>query len=105
MKILWRIAKEATKYKGFYLIAVVSTFLMTMVNLAAPQILSAMTAVVEQGTTAQGLSTLGMWALVLTGLFLLRIVFRYLSNYLAHKAAWNLVEDLRVRVYGLWSGI
>lgn len=100
MKILWRIGREATKHKGLYLIATVSTFLLTLINLMAPRILSSMTAIIEQGVSAQGLSALGMWALILVGLFLLKILFRYSSNYLAHKAAWNLVEDLRVRVYG-----
>lgn len=33
------------------------------------------------------------------GLYLLRIAFRFLSNYLAHKAAWYLVGDLRSRMY------
>ena len=40
-----------------------------------------------------------MLSLVLVGLYLLRIVFRFLSNYLAHKAAWYLVGDLRTRTY------
>jgi len=100
LKVLWRIGKEAKKYKGLYLIAIASTFLLTMINLVAPQIISSMTAIIEQDISAESLNMLGMWALVLTGLFLLRILFRYSSNYLAHKAAWNLVEDLRVRVYG-----
>lgn len=37
--------------------------------------------------------------LILLGLYLLRIAFRFLSNYLAHKAAWYLVGDLRSRMY------
>jgi len=36
---------------------------------------------------------------ILLGLYLLRVVFRFLSNYLAHKAAWYLVGDLRTKVY------
>ena len=36
---------------------------------------------------------------MLVGLYLLRILFRFLSNYLAHKAAWHLVGDLRTRTY------
>jgi len=100
LKILWRIGKEARKYKGLYVVAVLSTFALTLINLTAPKILSSMTALIERGASAADLHTLGMWALILVGLFVLRIVFRYLSNYLAHKAAWNLVEDLRVRVYG-----
>ena len=42
-----------------------------------------------------------IWGLtaILTALYLLRVLFRYLSNYLAHKAAWNLVGDMRTRTY------
>lgn len=49
--------------------------------------------------TEEKLGTVGILTVVLTGLYLSRILFRYLSNYLAHKAAWNLVEDLRIQVY------
>lgn len=37
--------------------------------------------------------------LLLLALYLFRVVFRFLSNYLAHKAAWYLVGDLRSRMY------
>ena len=32
-------------------------------------------------------------------LYLLRVVFRFLSNYMAHRAAWYLVGDVRKKVY------
>lgn len=99
MKLLWRLGKEAIKYKALYLIAIISTFALTLINLAGPKILSAMTAVVEKGESAETLKTIITLTVLLIVLYLLRILFRYLSNYLAHKAAWNLVEDLRVKVY------
>ena len=34
---------------------------------------------------------------ILLALYLLRVAFRFLSNYLAHKAAWYLVGDLRTK--------
>ena len=40
-----------------------------------------------------------MLALGLLFLYLLRILFRFGSNYLTHKAAWHLVGDLRGRLY------
>ena len=72
---------------------------LTAVNLAAPKALSAMTGVVERGVDEAGLRRIGFLTAVLVGLYLLRILFRFLSNYLAHKAAWYLVGDLRTRVY------
>lgn len=105
MKLLWRLGKEAIRYKALYVIAILSTFALTVVNLAAPKILSSMTALVEQGAGEDFTRKIGTMTIILICLYLLKILFRYLSNYLAHKAAWNLVEDLRVRVYSHIQGL
>ena len=99
MKMLWKLTKEAARYKGLYLFAIVSTLCLTAVNLAAPKVLSTMTGVVEKGLENTSFSIIIQLTLILLGLYLLRIVFRFLSNYLAHKAAWYLVGDLRSRMY------
>ena len=99
MKMLWKLTKEATRYKGLYFLAILSTLGLTIVNLAAPRILSAMTGIVEQGVDEVALKVISRLAFLLLALYLLRILFRYLSNYLAHKAAWYLVGDLRSRMY------
>ncbi len=99
MKTLWKLTKEAARYKGLYVLAILSTLLLTVINLTAPKILSSMTGVVEKGIDNEALSliiSLAVWLLVL---YLLRILFRFLSNYLTHKAAWHLVGDLRNRLY------
>lgn len=105
MKLLWRLGKEAIKYKGLYIIAILSTFALTVVNLTAPKILSSMTALVEQRAKEDFMSRIWGLTAALIALYLFKILFRYLSNYLAHKAAWNLVEDLRVRVYSHIQGL
>ena len=51
MKILWRLGKEAIRYKALYVIAILSTFCLTGLNLAAPKVLSAMTGIVARGWT------------------------------------------------------
>ncbi len=99
MKMLWKLTKEAARYKGLYLIAILSTLLLTAVNLAAPKILSQMTGIVGGNMNEEALKNVIRLALLLLLLYLLRIVFRFLSNYLAHKAAWYLVGDLRDRMY------
>ena len=38
MKMLWKLTKEATRYKGLYVLAILSTLGLTVVNLAAPRI-------------------------------------------------------------------
>ena len=99
MKMLWKLTKEAARYKGLYMLAIFSTLGLTLVNLAAPKVLSSMTGVVEKGVDDAALDVIMGLTIVLLVLYLLRILFRFLSNYLAHKAAWYLVGDLRSRMY------
>ncbi len=99
MKMLWKLTKEAARYKGLYILAILSTLLLTGVNLTAPKLLSKMTGIVGSGVDEAALKKISTLALSLLGLYLLRIVFRFMNNYLAHKAAWYLVGDLRDRLY------
>ena len=99
MKMLWRLSREAIRYKTLYVIAILSTLALTGINLAAPKVLSAMTGIVERGVDEAGLGRIGVLTAVLLGLYLLRGLFRFLSSYLSHKAAWYLVGDLRTKVY------
>lgn len=99
MNLLWRLSREAIRYRKLYVIAILSTLGLTAVNLAAPRALSAMTGIVERGMDASSFQTIGYLTILLIILYLLRVVFRFLSNYLAHKAAWYLVGDLRTKVY------
>ncbi|MBQ7015564.1 MAG: ABC transporter ATP-binding protein [Firmicutes bacterium] len=99
MKMLWKLTKEAARYKGLYVFAILSTLGLTVLNLTAPKLLSAMTGVVEKGVDDAALDTIMLLAIALLLLYLLRILFRFLSNFLTHKAAWYLVGDLRSRLY------
>ncbi len=99
MKLIWKLSREASRYKGFYAVAILATLLLTLVNLTAPRLLSAMTGIVSRGVDRAALQRILWLALGLTALYLLRIVFRFLSNYMAHRAAWYLVGDLRSKTY------
>ena len=99
IKTLWRLSREAIRYRTLYIIAILSTLALTAVNLAAPRLLSAMTAIVEGGVDDAGMRRIGVLTAALAGLYLSRVLFRFLSNYLAHKAAWYLVGDLRTKTY------
>ena len=99
MKVLLRVAKEAKKYKGLLFLAIFGTLSLTCVNLIAPSLLAKMTTLVADGLTEESLPQIFIIAGILLGLYLLRILFRYLSSFMSHKAAWNLVEELRLKVY------
>ena len=99
MKLLFRLSKEAVRYRIFYVIAISSTLLLTAVNLTSPRVLSALTGIVSRGVQEQDLRTIRILTLEILLLYLLRVVFRFLSNYMAHRAAWYLVGDVRKKVY------
>ena len=99
MKMLWKLTKEAARYKGLYILAILSTLLLTGINLTAPKLLSRMTGIVGGDVDDTALKQIVYLAVGLLVLYLLRIVFRFMNNYLAHKAAWYLVGDLRDRLY------
>lgn len=99
MKMLWKLSKEAIRYKGLYVLAIFATLSLTLVNLTAPKVLSAMTGIVEKGVDENGLIQIRHLTMILIGLYLARILFRFLSSYMSHKAAWYLVGDLRTRTY------
>ena len=99
MKILWRLAKEAKKYRALLMISIISTIALTAVNLIAPRLLSNIVSIVSAGVTSDGLRQIFIITAVLLALYASRILFRFLANYLAHKAAWVLVQELRIKVY------
>lgn len=105
MKILLRLAKEAVKYKWMLILAALSTLMLTGINLLAPRFMAEMTAIVAGELDDEGLNRIIWLALYLLGIYILRILFRFLSNYMSHRAAWRLVEELRVKVYEKLQGL
>ena len=97
MKLLWRIAKEAKKYWGLLFLGGLATLFLTGANLTAPRLLARMTGIVQRGIG--DMDEILVLVFTLLALYSLRILFRFLNNYLPHKAAWNLVQDLRMVVY------
>ncbi len=98
MKTILKLSKEAARYKGYYVGAILATLCLTLVNLAAPRILSKATGIISEGI-GDNLNMINRFALILLALYILRVLFRFMNNYLAHKAAWELVGDLRQRLY------
>lgn len=99
MKTLWRIAKEAVRYKWWLLLSILGTLSLTGVNLIAPRIMASMTGLVAEGITEESFITILYMAGTLLLLFMMRILFRFLSSYCSHRAAWKLVLELRMKVY------
>ena len=58
-----------------------------------------MTAVIEHRVSENPVREIAVLTGILIGLYLAKILFRFLASYLSHKAAWELVQEVRVRVY------
>ena len=71
MKLLWRLSREAIRYKNLYVVAILSTLGLTAVNLAAPRVLSSMTGIVERGMDETSLRAIGVLTAILLALYLL----------------------------------
>jgi ABC-type multidrug transport system, ATPase and permease components len=99
MKLLLRVAVIAKKYKWLLVVGATSTLMLSVINLIAPRLLSILTGIIKDGVTDAELVNIFWLALILLILYLVKILFRYMSNYLSHKAAWNCVRDIRMRVY------
>ena len=98
MKLLWKLSKEAVRYRALYVVAILATLSLTCVNLAALRVLAVITGLIGEEINAESLSRIGTLTIILTLLYLSRIAFRFMSSYFSHKAAWYLVGDLMSRV-------
>jgi len=99
MKLLLRVAVIAKKYRWLLVVGAASTLMLSVINLIAPRLLSILTGIIKDGVTDAELVNIFWLALILLILYLVKILFRYMSNYLSHKAAWNCVRDIRMKVY------
>ena len=99
MKILWRVTKEAKQYRIFLVAAMISTLLLTGLHLVGPRILQLIVAEIVNGLNNETIRYLAKLTFILLGIYLIRVLFRFLSNILAHKAAWNIVQIVRMKLY------
>ena len=115
MKLLNRLIRYTAPYKRYLIIAAISSLCITCLNLLTPALLRDLIAMMTGGTVnpamqpvytfftgkANGLTLQSVYviAAALLATYLLRTVFSYLASYLAHKASWNLVSDMRTIVY------
>lgn len=99
MKILLRVVREAKKYYLLLIVGVIAILSHTALNLFAPKFVSSMTALVVAGLDSETLKQVFIIAISLLAIYFMRIFARFFANYMPHKAAWLLVEEIRIKVY------
>jgi len=93
-----RILLMARSYWGLIAAAAAAMILQSLLSLVTPEVVSRF---VGQLDSPQGVSLplLVQYAVILLIAYVLGAVFRFMQNYLNHKAAWNFVPELRVMMF------
>jgi len=99
MKNVLRLVRFAKPYWFLLTVSGVSILAITALNLYGPWMIRDLMDILTKNFSEASMPAVRNIALILAGTYILRILFRYLNNYLSHVAAWNLVTDMRVRVY------
>ncbi len=99
MKNIIRLIKYAKPYWHLLIISGISLLVITVLNLLGPWLIRDLVEILTSSFSKTSMRAVLKIALILTTTYLLRILFRYLNSYLSHKAAWNLVADMRVLIY------
>lgn len=99
MKKFIRLFKYAGPWAHLLVIATIALFIMTAINLTAPEVIRRIIAIMEGGNFADAINHITTLALVLLGLYVLRAICQFLNSYLSHVASWNLVNRVRVTIY------
>ncbi len=98
MPFFRRLLNEAKPFWHYLLITAVAIIALTGLDLIAPQLVRRVLAYLE----TDGLlttDTLVKITLALLGLYLVKIVFRFLASYMSHVGSWKLVANMRTQVY------
>lgn len=98
MSFFRRLMNEAKPFWPYLLITAVAIVALTGLDLVAPQLVRQVLAYLE----TDGLLTMDRLVpitLALLGLYLIKIVFRFLASYMSHVGSWKLVANMRTKVY------
>ncbi len=87
-------------YKWLMVLATFCMILVTAMNMAGPWMIRNLIATVQSGVTAEGdFSHVNFLALTVIIIYILRAISQFGTNYVAHYAAWNILEEIRQYLY------
>ncbi len=99
MKNIIRLVKYAKPYWNLMIISSISLLVITAINLLGPWLIRDLIAVLTGNFSRESMDHIWKIAIILTATYILKVLFRFLNSYLSHKAAWQLVADIRVMIY------
>jgi ATP-binding cassette subfamily B protein len=90
----------ARRYKLVLAITIISTFALVGTRLLVPRIIGILVADVTAPTvTPASYKLVGVLALLVLGIFIVRALMQFLRSYMAHLAGWGVVADVRKHIY------
>ncbi len=99
MNCIKRLLLEIKAYYWLLTAAVTSILIYTLLNLIGPSLISELIDLLTGNFSHADIPRIRQLALLLLGTYLIRAVFRLISDYLAHYAAWNIVAETRIKLY------
>ena len=100
MKPIQLVFSYARRYKLVLLITIISMFLLVGVQLLIPWIIRMLIVNVSSPTiTPSSFTLVGILAIIVLGIYILRATMQFLRSYMAHLAGWGVVADVRKHIY------
>jgi ATP-binding cassette subfamily B protein/subfamily B ATP-binding cassette protein MsbA len=99
MKNLWLLFKSLKRYYLLLATGGLSLIALTFINLITPKVVGNLTNTLVKEFSADSLGKIRKMAFLLCGAYILRSLFSFMRNYLSHKAAWDFVSEMRVKLY------
>lgn len=88
------------RWKWWVVLATLCMVVVTAMNLAGPWAIRSLIETVTKGVEGgASLAQINMLALVVIGIYCVRAVSRFGTDYISHYAAWNILEGIRQHLY------
>ena len=100
LKPIQLVFSYARRYKLVLIITIISMFLLVGVQLLIPWIIRTLiTDVTSPTITPSSFTLVGILALGVLGIYIVRAGMQFLRSYMAHLAGWGVVADVRKHIY------
>jgi len=100
LKPIQLVFSYARRYKLVLIITIISMFLLVVVQLLIPWIIRTLIINVTAPTiTPLSFTLVGILAIIVLGIYILRATMQFLRSYMAHLAGWGVVADVRKHIY------
>ena len=100
MRNIKRLLTYTKPYKWHLICSSICLLIVTGINLLGPWLVRNLVSILDEDSLSSAdMPRILRLAAILTGTYLIKIIFRYAHGYLSHYAAWKVVTDIRILLY------